>query len=109
MATGRSRISLCGCLREIGAPRSAHSSLIIVLSASAVVSAQSGRVYSINVTTAGATTGAIYDSSTVSGAGATNLIFVVPNTVGVTNLNFPFTNGLVYVPGTSQVASISYS
>lgn len=79
------------------------------LSASTVVSSQSGRVYSINVTTAGSTTGAIYDSSTVSGVGATNLIFVIPTTVGVTNLNFPFTNGLVYVPGTSQVASISYS
>jgi hypothetical protein len=79
------------------------------LSASSVVSAQSGRVYSINVTTAGSTTGAIYDSSTVAGAGSTNLIFVIPNSVGVVNLNFPFTNGLVYVPGSGQVASISYS
>ena len=79
------------------------------VSVSSVISSKSGRVYSINVTTAGSTTGAIYDSSTVAGASSSNLIFVVPTTVGQINLNFPFNNGLVYVPGSGQVASISYT
>lgn len=77
------------------------------LSASTVVKASKGRVSHVSVTTAGAA-GAIYDSATVGGVSAANLIAVVPATVGVITLDFPVFNGIVYVPGAAQVASISY-
>ena len=77
------------------------------LSASAVVKASKGRVARVSVTTAGAA-GALYDSATVGGVSAANLIAVVPATVGVIALDFPAFNGIVYVPGAAQVASISY-
>jgi len=79
------------------------------MSASTVISTAGGRVYSINVTTAGTTSGAIYDNNTTTGIGASNLIAVIPNSVGEININWPFFNGLVYVPGSGQVASISYT
>jgi hypothetical protein len=79
------------------------------LNASSLVNTGSGRLYSINVTTAGTTAGSIYDTNSVSGAGSTNLIATIPATLGVINLNWPYTKGLVYVPGSGQVASISYT
>lgn len=79
------------------------------LSVPTLISARAGRLFTINVTTAGGTAGAIYDSSTLVGVGASNLIIDVPTTVQTISLNWPFMNGLVYVPGTSQVASISYT
>jgi hypothetical protein len=79
------------------------------LSTSTVVKAVAGRLYSVNVTTAGSSTGAIYDSSTVAGAGTSNFIAVIPNSVGSISFNWPVANGIVFVPGSGQVASISYS
>ena len=79
----------------------------LALSASTVVKASKGRVARISVTTAGAA-GAIYDSATVGGASASNLIAVVPATVGIYILDFPVQTGITYIPGASQVASISF-
>jgi hypothetical protein len=78
------------------------------ISASTVVKVGVGRVVRVNVTTAGAV-GAIYDSATVAGIGASNLIADIPATVGTYFFDWPFLNGLVYVPGSSQVVSISYN
>jgi hypothetical protein len=68
-----------------------------------------GRVYSFNVTTAGAA-GAIYDSSTVAGVAAGKLIAVIPAVVGVYNFTegYPFNEGLVVAPGAAQVVSVSF-
>lgn len=79
------------------------------LSANTVVTATPGRVYSVNVTTAGATAGAIYDTNTIASIGASNLIISVPATVATITLNWPLKTGLVYIPGSGQVASIAYS
>jgi len=79
------------------------------LSATTLLAARGGRLYSINVTTAGSTPGAVYDSSTIAGVSASNLIANIPATAATISLNWPFVNGLVYVPGSSQVASISYT
>jgi len=78
------------------------------LSASTLIKAGSGRLSRINVTTAGAA-GAVYDSATVGGVSASNLIAVIPATVGQYQFDWPVANGLVYVPGSAQVASISWS
>ena len=77
------------------------------VSASTVIKAGPGRIGRVSVTTAGAA-GAIYDSLTVAGVGASNLIAVIPATVGIYTVDFPVTNGIVYVPGASQVASFGY-
>lgn len=67
------------------------------------------RVLRVSVTTAGTTAGSIYDASTAAGAVAANLIASIPAVVGVYLIDFPCINGILYVPGTGQVASISYS
>ena len=75
---------------------------------SAVVQSGPGRVGRVNVIVAGAA-GALYDSATLVGASSANEIAVVPATQGSITIDFPFTNGLVYEPGASQVAAISYN
>jgi len=66
-----------------------------------------GRVASVSVTTAGSTAGAIYDASLSTST--SNLIWSIPNTVEITVVNFPLRFGLVVVPGTDQVVTVSYS
>ena len=67
-------------------------------------------LYRVSVTTAGSGAGAVYDNdSTSTGNTAANLIASIPNTVGVYEFIFPVKTGIVYVPGSGQVASISFS
>lgn len=73
------------------------------------VSATSGRLYAVIVTTSGSSLGNLYDSATITGIGASNLIATIPATVAVNTFNWPFQNGLVFVPGTGMVANISYA
>ena len=80
---------------------------VLGISSSTLVFSSPGRIATVIVTTAGTTTGSIYDSNTT--AVTTNKVFVIPNALGVTVLNFPVTTGIVVVPGTGQVVSISYS
>ena len=78
------------------------------LSASTLVKAGSGRLVRVSVTTAGAA-GAVYDSASLGGVGASNLIGVIPATVGIYFFDWPIINGIVYAPGAAQVASIAFS
>ena len=78
------------------------------ISASTVIKVGSGRLARVNVTTAGAA-GAVYDAGAIGSVGASNLIGVVPATVGIYFFDWPVINGIVYVPGAAQVASISFS
>lgn len=78
------------------------------ITAATVVKASSGRLVRINVLTAGSTTGTANDATTTGGASASNEIFSIPNTVGSYYLDWPVTNGIVIIPGTSQVISVSY-
>lgn len=77
------------------------------ITTSTVIKVGAGRIDKISVTTAGAA-GAVYDSATVGGVSSSNLIVVVPASVTVLDLQWPVTNGIVYVPGSAQVASASY-
>ena len=77
------------------------------LSANTVIKAAPGRLTRVSVTTAGAA-GAVYDSASIGGVGAGNLIGVIPATVGVYLFDWPINNGIVYVPGAAQVASLTY-
>jgi len=77
------------------------------ISAATVVLVGQGRLARIIVTTAGSAAGSIYDAS-VSTA-TTPKIFVIANTLGVTEINIPVENGIVVAPGTGQVVTVSYS
>ena len=67
-----------------------------------------GKVAKVVVLTAGSAPGKISDVATTGGVAAANLIFNIPNTVGIYELDFPIALGLVVTPGTGQVVSISY-
>lgn len=77
------------------------------LTATTLVHNGAGRVCNIVVTTAGSAPGSVYDSTNT--ASPSNKIYVIPNTVGVYTVNFPVNYGIVVVPGTGQVVSISHS
>ena len=77
------------------------------ISSATLIQQGPGRIASISVTTAGSSAGAIYDASLSSST--SNLIWSIPNTVGITVVNFPLRFGLVVVPGTGQTVTVSYS
>ena len=77
------------------------------ITATNIVSSAAGRVATISVTTAGTTTGIIYDAPTTGIT--TRPIYTIPNTVGVTFVNLPVVYGIVVVPGTGQALTVSYS
>lgn len=77
------------------------------ISAATLVQLGQGRVAMVSVTTAGSTAGSIYDTNAV---GSTlNKVLAIPNVVGVTFVNMPVSLGIVVVPGTSQVVTVTYS
>ena len=71
------------------------------------VKSSPGIIRQVNVLVAGSA-GAIYDCVGTAHAATANEVAVVPATVGPLLLNFPCAVGILYVPGASQVASISY-
>ena len=78
------------------------------ISAATVVKAAAGRICSVSVTTAGSSTGKIYDSATTA---TTNLLYIIPDAVGNQPyvVNLPASFGILVVPGTGQVVTVSYS
>lgn len=78
------------------------------ISTTTLLKSASGVLYRISVTTAGTTTGAIYDTNATGSVGASNLVAVIPEAVGVYEFIWPCQTGIVVVPGTSQVISVAY-
>lgn len=80
------------------------------LSVATVVKDTPGAVFTIAVTTAGSTTGAIYDASTTAGNIPANLVATVPLTVGNYAVDVPCNSaGILFEPGTSMVATVCFS
>jgi hypothetical protein len=77
------------------------------ISAATVVQVGQGRLVRVIVTTAGSAAGSIYDASVSSAT--SSKIFVISNTLGVTEVSVPVDNGIVVAPGTGQVVTVSYS
>ena len=71
-----------------------------------LVSSSSGRLASISVLVAGSA-GTIYDSNTTTNLN--NKLCVIPATVGVQFVNLPVGLGILVVPGSGQIVTISYS
>jgi hypothetical protein len=80
----------------------------LVVAVSKDQSLAQARVVRVNVLVAGTTAGTVNDSASVAGAGAANEIAALPNVVGPILIDFPILAGLVIVPGTGQVVSVSY-
>ena len=78
------------------------------ISENAIIFTGSGRIGTVSVTTAGAS-GTIHDAESVAEADGTNIIYAIPNAVGIEVVNFPIVNGLVVKPAAGSVLSISYS
>ena len=78
------------------------------ITAATLVKASSGRVAKVSVLVAGSVAGSVNDAATIVGAGAANEIAVIPATVGVYNIDFPVSNGIVLTPGTGQTLAICY-
>lgn len=91
-------------------PSTGGNSTALGLTTSTVLSTGPALLYSFNVTTAGAA-GSLHDCTTTAAAAAGNLIAVTPATVGIYPFagGWPCAMGLVYIPSTSQVASISFT
>jgi hypothetical protein len=68
-----------------------------------------GRLAKISVIVAGSAAGAAYDTNTTGSVATANEIAIIPNTVGIYQLDWPFFTGLVIVPGTGQTVAVSYS
>lgn len=77
------------------------------ISTTTVVKNSSGRVARVSVTTAGSAPGTIYDAAS-SGA-TTRPLYVIPNTVGVVEVNLAANYGIVVAPGTGQVVTVGFS
>lgn len=90
-------------------PRFGGSTSVLNITAATVVKAAPGTLWTITVTTAGSAAGSAHDVLTTGGAAAGNLIFDIPNTVGVYTLYWPCKTGIVITPGTGQVLSVAYA
>lgn len=77
------------------------------VSALTQISQKGGRVASISVTTAGTSTGLVYDSNAATVT--TRPVYVIPEAVGVYVVNLPVSYGVLVQPGTGQVLTVSYS
>ena len=73
-----------------------------------LIYAGAGRLVNVMVT-AGTAGGTIHDAATGAAASTSNVIFNLPPTTGLTQVNVPFFDGLVVKPGASVTVSLTYS
>jgi len=77
------------------------------LTAATLLKTSAGRMVAVSVTTAGSTTGAVYDASATGVT--TNPIFVIPMAIGVYEVGVPTNFGIVIVPGTGMTCTAVFS
>lgn len=90
-------------------PGPGGSNSALNISTATVVKASPGILFTINVNTAGSAAGTASDVAATADVAAANLIFEIPNTVGIYKLSWPCLVGIVITPGTGQVVSVAYS
>lgn len=79
------------------------------LTAATVLKATKGQVGKVSVLVAGSAAGGVYDRATTSGVATSNQVFVIPNTVGLYDINMPTGTGITVVPGTGQTVAVSWA
>jgi hypothetical protein len=63
----------------------------------------------VNVIVTGTAGGTIHDAATVATATTSNVIYNIPTTASLYQVNVPFFNGLVVKPGAGVTVSMTYS
>jgi len=81
---------------------------VLGVSDSSLISTTAGRLVNV-IVSAGTNGGTIHDAATVAGATTSNVIFVIPASAGISQVNVPFFDGLVIKPGASVTVSATYS
>lgn len=77
------------------------------ISTTTVVSTSAGRFVTLSIVTGGTTTGTVYDANTTTDT--SRALYTIPTTIGRVIMNVPVVNGIVVVPGTGQVVTVTYS
>jgi hypothetical protein len=73
-----------------------------------LISASARRICKIIVLTPDSTASNIHDCATTGAVAASNLVYTIPQTAGVYDVDFPLTAGLVLTVGTAGVIALSY-
>jgi hypothetical protein len=73
-----------------------------------LIKASAGRTCKVIVNTAASTAGSVSDCATTGAVAAANLVFAIPQTVGVYSVDFPHLVGIVVTVGTGGVVSVSF-
>jgi len=79
------------------------------LTNSTLISGSPGRIVRVCVTVAGSTVGTAYNAPNTASVTPSNVLYIIPNTVGVYDIGAHFSNGLVISPGTGQSVNVTYS
>jgi hypothetical protein len=92
---------------QAGPPAGAVNTLPNITSPT-LLKATPGNLLAVSIVVAGSTAGAIYDCSGYNLSSSANQMFVLGNTVGFTEYDWPFQNGILIVPGTGQTVAAKW-
>lgn len=90
-------------------PTATGFSSTLNITVATVIKAAPGRMVRISVIVAGSAVGSVNDVATTGAAAVGNQIWVIPNAVGMTTIEWPCLVGIVVVPGTGQTLAVSFS
>lgn len=77
------------------------------ISTPTVIKSSAGRIRDIGILQVGSATGTAYDGSLV--ASLSKPQFIIPNYLGVYEADWPFSIGILIVPGSGQILTVTYS
>jgi len=93
----------------LAAPPGAAGSALNIAAATVIKDAP-GSIVTVSVVTAGSSTGGVYDFAATTGYGAAEQVGTIPEAVGTYPFySFPCFTGILVVPGTGQVLSVSFA
>ena len=95
-------------LGPVGTKSSLNITSAILLDATGISEYTPRRVSHVHVLVAGSTPGSVNDANSIANAATANLVYSIPNVVGIYLVDFPMMNGIVVTPGTGQTLAVSY-
>lgn len=69
----------------------------------------SGSLVTVSVVEAGSDAGMIYDAASTSNLDPAARLHAIPNTQGIVQASFRYSNGIVVLPGKGQAVTVTYS
>jgi hypothetical protein len=95
-------------LRSVANVGKATVRTMLSINVPTVVSTRPGRLLRVTVVRAGAAPGAVHDTETLAGAGASSRIAIIPRTIAMYDVDWPCDFGIVVVPGPGQVLAVVF-